>query len=288
MIRSTIFNLYFYSFTFLVAMTCWIIAKVSTRQAMWRAVKFWGRANMVMLRLILSARIEVRGAHHLKPGKAQLIVSKHQSELDIVMLGGAMWDVTAIAMKELERLPFFGTILRKLGCVIVAVDAGPQGRTDQAIEGALRIRSEKRGLVVYPEGELMKLGARERYKNGVGRIYVATEQEVVPVAASLGVVWPQRRWRKNPGTIGVIEFLEPIPPGLPFEEFMFEMESRIETRTWELIEETAPPEMLATARERYYSGVNNHGEVIESRVPRPVVPNRVLTASAPNVRTAEK
>ena len=264
MIRSTIFNLIFYAYSFTMALTCWAIAKVSTRRAMWYGLRLWGRGVLVLMRLILGARVEVRGAHHLKEGKAQLIVSKHQSELDIVMLTAAMWDVTAIAMKELEKLPFFGTILRKLECVIVAVDAGPQGRTAQAIEGALRIRGQKRGLVVYPEGELMKLGAQERYRNGVGRIYEAMEVEAVPVAMSLGVIWPQRRWRKNPGTVGVMEFMEPIPPGLPFEEFMAEAERRIETRTWELIEETAPPDVLAEARKLREAGVNNHGKVVAS------------------------
>ena len=269
MIRSNIFNVVFYVFTFLIAMTCWIVAKVSTRIAMWYVLKFWGRGVVFLLRVIMGSRVEIRGAHNMKPGTPQLIVSKHQSELDIVMLAGAMWDVTAIAMQELEKLPFFGTILRKLDCVIVSVDSGPQGRTEQAIVGAKRIRDMNRSLVVYPEGELMKLGARERYRNGVGRIYEAVGVEVVPVAVSLGVIWPQRKWRKNPGTHGVIEFMDPIPPGLPFEEFMGEMERRIETRTWELIEETAPPALLEEARERHRRGVNNHGEMIESRIGRP-------------------
>ena len=283
MIRSTIFNIVFYTFTFLIAMTCWIVAKVSTRIAMWHVLRFWGRSVLFLLRVFLGAKVEVRGQEHLKAGTPQLIVSKHQSELDIVMLAGAMWDVTAIAMKELEKLPFFGTILRKLECVIVAVDAGPQGRTIQAIEGATRIRDAGRGLVVYPEGELMKLGARERYKNGVGRIYEATNQEAVPVAVSLGVIWPQRRWRKNAGTKAIMEFMEPIPAGLPFEEFMSEMEHRIETRTWELIQETAPPEMLTEARERYLGGVNNHGELVDSRLPRPAGVGAVKADQVPGV-----
>ena len=286
MIRSTIFNVIFYTFTFLIAMTCWIVAKVSTRIAMWYVLKFWGRSVVFLLRVIMGSKVEVRGAEHMKPGKAQLIVSKHQSELDIVMLAGAMWDVTAIAMQELEKLPFFGTILRKLDCVIVSVDSGPQGRTAQAIEGAKRIRDQGRSLVVYPEGELMKLGARERYRNGIGRIYEAIDVEVVPVAVSLGVIWPQRKWRKNAGVKGVMEFMEPIPAGLPFEEFMAEIDRRIEGRTWELIQETAPPHILEPARERHLARVNNHGQVY-NEAPRPagvgaITPDQVAGAHIPD------
>lgn len=260
MIRSTIFNICFYTFSFFVALTCWAVAHLSTRDAMWHVLRFWGRTNLVLLRVILGARVEVRGLHHYDPKRAQLIVGKHQSELDIVMLGAALWDVTAIAMKELERLPFFGTILRKIDAVTIAVDSGPQGRTAQAIEGAKRIRSQNRSLVIYPEGELMKLGAKERYRSGVGHIYCALDIEVVPVAVSLGVIWPRREWVKNPGKVGIMEFMEPIQPGLDFEAFMKTIEDRIETRTMELIEESATGQQLEDARERHRRGVNNETE----------------------------
>ena len=98
----------------------------------------------------------------------------------------------------------------------------------------------------------------------MGRIYEAVGVEAVPVAVSLGVVWPQRRWRKNPGTLGIMEFLEPIPPGLPLEEFMAEIERRIETRSMELIEETAPPHIVEEARDRFARGINNHGQTVDS------------------------
>lgn len=261
MIRSTIFSVWFYGFSFLVAMTCWLVALVSTRTAMWYVLRFWGKSVVFMLRVVLNAKMEVRGTEHLKPGKAQLIVSKHQSEMDIVMLGAAMWDVTAVAMLELTKLPFFGTILKKIDAVTIAIEQGPQGRTQQAVDGARRIRDQNRKLVIYPEGELMKLGAKERYKSGVGRIYEGMDVEVVPVAVSHGVIWPQRSWRKYPNTRGVFELMEPIPPGLSFDEFMARIEETIETRTMELIEECAEGDVLEAARDRYARGVNNHDKV---------------------------
>lgn len=257
MIRSTIFNVCFYSFTFLIAMTVYVLAKISTRHAMWRVLRFWGKSVLWMMRSILNSHVEVRGLERLDHSRPQLIVSKHQSELDIVMLGALMWDVSAVAMEELTRLPFFGGILKKLDIVTIAVDAGPQGRTEQAIAGARRIKEQGRTMVIYPEGTLMKLGAKERYRRGVGHIYKAMEVEAVPVAVSLGVIWPQRQWRKNAGTRAAIEFLEPIGPGLDFEHFMDEIEQRIEGRTIELIEEHASGAMLEEARERYRQGLGN-------------------------------
>ena len=118
MIRSTIFNLLFYSFTFIIAGCCWIAARVSGRRAMWYVIRFWGKSVLVMLRVILGAKVEVRGREHFDPSRCQLIVAKHQSELDIVMLGVLMWEISAVAMEELTKLPFFGTILKTAGTII--------------------------------------------------------------------------------------------------------------------------------------------------------------------------
>jgi 1-acyl-sn-glycerol-3-phosphate acyltransferase len=49
----------------------------------------------------------------------------------------------------------------------------------------------------------------------------------VPLALNSGVFWPRRSLRRYPGTI-VVEFLEPIPPGLPRATFRAELQRRIE------------------------------------------------------------
>ena len=257
MIRSILFTLLFYIFTFFIAMTCWIVAKIAGRRPMWHVIRFWGKTTLLMLRIVLNAKVEIRGLEHLDLSRSQLIVAKHQSELDIVMLGALMWEISAVAMEELTKLPFFSTILKTVGTVNIAVDSGPQGRTEQMIEGAKRIRAENRTMVIYPEGELMKLGAKERYKSGAGHLYKAMEVEAIPVAVSLGVIWPQRGWRKNPGMTGAIEFMEPIPPGMEFDAFMETIEDRIETQTMALIEEHAKGQMLQDARRRHAEGADN-------------------------------
>jgi 1-acyl-sn-glycerol-3-phosphate acyltransferase len=264
LIRSTVFNLIFYPFTFFVALTCWVLAHVSTRAAMWRVLRVWGRGTVWLVRWVLGSRIEVRGWEHVDRSRPQVFVSKHQSELDIIMLGALMKNISAVAMKELERTPFFGTILRKLDVVMISVEGGPQGRTQQAVEGARRMKAQGRSMIIYPEGELMKLGAKERYRRGAAHIYEAMGVEAVPVAVSLGVIWPQRRWRKYPGVTGAIEFMEPIPPGMPPDDFLDEVERRIEARTMELIEEHASGPRLEAARDRHRRGLTNdlHLEIV--------------------------
>jgi len=260
-LRVIVFNVFFYGYTFVVAGTCWVLAKLSTKERMHGVLRLWGRGVVGAVRLILGGRIEVRGLEKL-PESGAILASKHQSELDVVMLGVLMPHTGAVAMQELTRYPFFGPILAKLDLVLVAVEQGPQGRTQQVIEGARRIREQGRPLMIYPEGELMELGAKERYRKGVGHIYIALNEPVYPVAKSLGTIWPRRKWTKNIGQIGAIEVLDPIPPGLDLESFMLELERRIEEGTMRLIREHADDAALAEAEDRHARGVNNHGEVV--------------------------
>lgn len=257
--RPLVFNLFFYAYTFLMALRVWLRASLGApKEQLWPLVQSWGETVIRAVEVILRSRIEIRGRENLPAEGPVFLVSKHQSELDIVMLAALFPNTGAVAMQELERYPFFGKILKRLGLVMVAVDQGRQGRTQQTVEGAARVLAEGRPMMIYPEGELMALGARERYRKGAGHIYTALGCPAVPVAASLGVIWPKREWRKFMGVTGAIEFLEPVQPGLTLDDFMAEIESRIEAATMRLIREHAPPDRLAKAEARHARGTNNH------------------------------
>ena len=53
----------------------------------------------------------------------------------------------------------------------------------------------------------------------------------------LGLFWPREDYRKHPGT-ATLEFLDPIPTGLPKDEFLARLEAVVEGKTAELIAET--------------------------------------------------
>ncbi|MNT40166.1 hypothetical protein D3C72_1764630 [compost metagenome] len=67
-------------------------------------------------------------------------------------------------------------------------------------------------------------------------MYRDFDMPVVPLATNLGLFWPQESSRKTPGT-ATLEFLEPLPTGLPKDEFLARLEAAIEGKTAELIAE---------------------------------------------------
>ncbi len=82
-------------------------------------------------------------------------------------------------------------------------------------------------------------GQRRPYHPGVAALYTQLQVPVVPVALNSGLFWGRRKFLKKPGRI-VLEFLEPIAPGLPRKEFTAELERRIETASVRLVAEARP------------------------------------------------
>jgi 1-acyl-sn-glycerol-3-phosphate acyltransferase len=58
----------------------------------------------------------------------------------------------------------------------------------------------------------------------------------VPVACNVGLFWPRKGNALRPGR-AVVEFLPPIPPGLPSAEFLERLEGDIEPASDRLMAE---------------------------------------------------
>ena len=80
-------------------------------------------------------------------------------------------------------------------------------------------------MLIFPEGTRRAPGDPPDYKPGVAALYDALRLPVVPVALNSGLFWRRRSSSSIPGRI-VVEFLEPIPPGLDRKAFMQELEQR--------------------------------------------------------------
>ena len=88
--------------------------------------------------------------------------------------------------------------------------------------------------MIYPQGTRVAPGDHKPYKVGSAVLYTKLGQRCYPVACNVGVFWPRYGILKKPGT-AVIEFLDPIEPGLEKNAFMSHLEDVVETRSNELM-----------------------------------------------------
>jgi len=243
--RYILFNLFFYTFTVLMAVISVPVSVVAGDRTVRWLFSIWARGTVWLVRYVLGARVEIRGREHIAQRPA-LLVSKHQSELDVALTGTIFPDYGAIAMRELDNYPLVGGIVRKLGHIKVTVEGERRNQLPEVLDGARRVHAEGRPILIYPEGTLMHPGRKARYRGGVWHIYNELGVAATPVALSLGLAWPRREWKKYTNPI-TLEFLEPIPPGMPKQAFMALLEDRIETATNALVREQATPERLSEA-----------------------------------------
>jgi 1-acyl-sn-glycerol-3-phosphate acyltransferase len=95
-------------------------------------------------------------------------------------------------------------------------------------------------LIIYPQGTRVAPGADKPYKVGTGLIYEQLGQPCYPAATNVGVFWPKRAVIRRPGR-AVVEFLPPIPVGVPKPIFMEQLASEVERRSDALMIEAGFP-----------------------------------------------
>jgi 1-acyl-sn-glycerol-3-phosphate acyltransferase len=196
------------------------------------ACKTFCRWVIFSLRVLTGMRSEVRGT---PPTDECIIAAKHQSFLDIILIFNAVHAGKFIMKRELMYAPFLGQYALRIGCV--PVNRGKRGAAIAKMKADVQAGAAEPGqLIIYPQGTRVAPGATRPYKVGTGLLYEQLAQPCVPVATNVGVFWPKRGILRKPGT-AVVEFLDPIAPGLKVQEFMARLEAEIETHSNRLMAE---------------------------------------------------
>ena len=192
----------------------------------------WCRIVLWLAERLVGLRTEVRGT---PPTGEVLVAAKHQSFLDIILIFSALPRGRFIMKNELRYAPVLGWFGLRIGCIPVK-----RGRRAEAMRQMVADvkagRSEPGQLIIYPQGTRVAPGVPRPYKVGTYVIYAETGQTCVPVGCNVGVFWPRRGFLRRPGT-AVVEFLEPIPPGLPQDEFMDRLRNAVEESSDRLMAE---------------------------------------------------
>lgn len=231
LIRASIFNILFY-LNIAVHIVIGLPLFFLPRRFIWVMVRSWTASSLWLLRLICGIRYELIGLDRVPKG-ALLIASKHQSVWETFVLPTLFSDPTFVLKRELLWLPFFGWFLKK--SQMIPVDRGKRSAALVAMtERAKEKIAEGRQIIIFPEGTRRAPGADPNYKFGVAHLYRELGVSCLPVALNTGCYWPRRSWEFRPGTIRV-EFLPPIAPGLPAEEFLKVLQDRIETASNRLL-----------------------------------------------------
>ena len=234
--RSLLFAGWMFASAIVLGLLCLPVMLGPRRTAM-GPIQVWARGVFWALRVIVGARVEVRGRERLpKSGMAggYLIAAKHQSMLDtLVAMTLTPWPCIVLK-RELTFIPIFGWYAWKTGMIAIDRKGGP-GDVRQLLAAARKAVADGRQVVIYPEGTRRAPGAEPAYKGGIGLLYKELGVACVPCATDGGCVWPAHGLMKRPG-LAVFEVLPALAPGAPRKAFMAELEQRVETASTALLD----------------------------------------------------
>ena len=232
-----------YLLMLVMGILCAPLALWSREGAYWSMRKY-ATYSIWLLEKICGLKVEVRGT---VPDGTFIVCSKHMAFLDILLLARELPRFKFIMKAELKWAPVLGLYAMRIGTI--PVKRGKKGGAVKTMVSDVEKESVEEGqTIIYPQGTRVLPGVKKPYKVGAAVLYERLNQTCYPVATNIGVFWARRSSVRKPG-VAVLEFMDPIPPGMKMKEFLPLLEKTIETRSDELMVEAGfvfPPD--------YYKG----------------------------------
>ncbi len=157
----------------------------------------------------LLSKVEIEGEENIPPDPV-LVVSNHQSLMDIPLILGYVKRGGFIAKKELKNVPGISWFIKYMGGVFI--DRNNPRQIASEIKKVLKGMREGNNYIVFPEGTRTESGDVGDFKKGSLILAMKTGVKILPVA-----IWgtmflvPKRSLLFNPGKV-YLKILPSVDP----------------------------------------------------------------------------
>ena len=162
------------------------------RVVLHRVSRIW---SMGIYRLCPLWRLKVAGREKIDRGKAYVIVTNHQSMLDVPLMYVLPLNFKWVSKREVMRIPIFGWVLQMHGDI--AIERGSSRSARHMMEEADDYLSRGTSVTLFPEGTRTKTGRMGRFKEGAADAAHFPCAGAGPDSARRGCI--QRRSRADGG-----------------------------------------------------------------------------------------
>jgi 1-acyl-sn-glycerol-3-phosphate acyltransferase len=186
----------------------------------------WVNLVIWLVKHLLGIPYRLLGAENI-PARASVVLAKHQSAWETLMLQEVFKDTAFVWRKEIKYLPFFGWALASIPMIETDRNASKSSLKRLVEQGRHRLENGYT-VIIFPEGTRSQPGSKNRYKVGGAHLAVETGAPVVPVALNSGEFWGRNALFKRSGTVTVS--IGPViePTGLTANEITRRAEDWIE------------------------------------------------------------
>jgi len=156
--------------------------------------------------------LEIRGQDNLPKSAPMILVSNHQSHLDILIIQLSVpRKIAFVAKKELSRVPILGWDITLQGHI--TIDRNDRKKAMSVLEKlAHEIRDSHKSVLLFPEGTRSLTGKIGEFKKGAFILAQKTKAPLIPAAIHGSInVLSKKSLKMKPGKM-IISFGKPIFP----------------------------------------------------------------------------
>jgi len=195
--------------------------------------KLWSRLNLFSLFI----RVKLRGLENIERGRPYIVMSNHQSHLDVwTLIAFLPLQLRWVMKKELRKVPFFGYGCERMGHIYI--DRGNTEAAKKSLEAAGRRIRAGSSVVFFPEGTRSLDGKLLPFKKGGFMVALAAGVLILPITITGSrALLPKGTIRMLPGTIDVN-----IHPPIAVESYAVETKEALMAEVRRVIESGLPEE----------------------------------------------
>jgi len=135
--------------------------------------------SLIFCRIMPIWKISVEGRNKAEKGITYVIISNHQSILDILLINSLLYRFKWVSKVENMKVPILGWYLRMAG--YISVDRGNRESKDEMMEESQKCLENGTSVMLFPEGTRSADGEISFFKRGAFQLAIATGRPILPV-----------------------------------------------------------------------------------------------------------
>ena len=205
-----IFSVLFIVLMFPIGIIMWLVTAPFGKGSLLvhRWLSFQGR---VLIRVSPLWKLHVTGSENYVPGETYVMISNHQSLLDIPVVESLKMDYRWVSKVEIFRVPVLGQSMHLAG--YISLKRGDKESVIRMMQKSEELLRKGESLFIFPEGTRSPDCEIKKFKSGAFRLALETSTSILPVIIDgTGAVLPRKGFVFSSGHKLKMKILKPVSP----------------------------------------------------------------------------
>ena len=205
LLRSALFHLAVPLFTLCYTFFSIAFVHLIPYQHRFRYLTIWSRAVIFFAKIFCGIRYKVTGLENIPSDSSFVVMAKHQSQWETFFLVNLLQPISIVCKQELLKLPLgVGYGISLLNPITINRNNPRQALKQIQATGLERLQKDNLPVLIFPEGTRMAVGEKGKYARSAAQLAVAANRPAIFISLNSGSFWPDKGFKKFPGTIEVV------------------------------------------------------------------------------------